>query len=51
MMAFAESPALTNGTLEAMLLAQEFGIPFRLNTLVSEETAPDLPAVYELLKA
>ena len=38
-------------TIQAMSSAQELGIPLQVNTLVSEETAPHLPAVYELLKS
>ena len=37
-------------TLEAMRWAQELELPLQVNTLVSEETAPDIPAIYELLK-
>jgi radical SAM protein len=37
-------------TLQAMRWAQELEIPVQINTLVSEETAPHLPEVYELLK-
>lgn len=43
-------PGTFDRTLQAMRWAQELGIPLQVNTLVSEETAPDLPAVYELLK-
>jgi len=37
-------------TLQAMRWAQELGMPLQVNTLVAEETAGDIPAVYELLK-
>jgi radical SAM protein len=37
-------------TIQAMRWAQELGFPLQVNTLVSEETADDLPAIYELLK-
>jgi radical SAM protein with 4Fe4S-binding SPASM domain len=37
-------------TLRAMREAADLGFPIQVNTLVSEETADDLPAVYELLK-
>ena len=37
-------------TIEAMRWAQELGMPLQVNTLVSVETADDLPAIYELLK-
>lgn len=37
-------------TLQAMEWARELRLPLQVNTLVSKETAPDLPALYELLK-
>jgi AdoMet-dependent heme synthase len=37
-------------TMRAADLAAEFEMPIQVNTLVSEETADDLPAIYELLK-
>jgi radical SAM protein len=37
-------------TINAIRNAAEVGFPIQVNTLVSEETADDLPAVYELLK-
>ena len=37
-------------TIQAMRWAQELGLPLQVNTLVSEETAGDIPAIYELLK-
>jgi radical SAM protein len=37
-------------TMDAIRRAGEAGFPIQVNTLVSEETADDLPAVYELLK-
>jgi AdoMet-dependent heme synthase len=37
-------------TLQAVAWAQELGMPLQVNTLVSAETAPSIPAVYELLK-
>lgn len=37
-------------TMRAMRQAVELGFPIQVNTLVSEETADDLPAIYELLK-
>jgi radical SAM protein with 4Fe4S-binding SPASM domain len=37
-------------TIQAMLWAQELGMPLQVNTLVSEETANDLPRIYEVLK-
>jgi AdoMet-dependent heme synthase len=38
-------------TIEAARHAGAIGIPIQVNTLVSEETADDLPAIYELLRA
>lgn len=38
-------------TLEAACEAGRIGIPIQVNTLVSEETADDLPAIYELLRS
>ena len=37
-------------TMEAARHASRVGLPIQVNTLVSEETADDLPAVYELLR-
>jgi radical SAM protein len=37
-------------TIQAMGWAQELGMPLQVNTLVSVETAGDVPAIYELLK-
>jgi radical SAM protein len=37
-------------TIRAAKAAAELGIPIQINTLVSQETAGDLPAIYELLK-
>jgi AdoMet-dependent heme synthase len=37
-------------TIDAARSAAELDIPIQVNTLVSEETADDLPSVYELLK-
>ena len=37
-------------TMQAMRNAADLGFPIQVNTLVSQETADDLPAVYELLK-
>jgi radical SAM protein len=36
-------------TLRAARWAREAGLPIQVNTLVTDETLPDLPAVYELL--
>jgi radical SAM protein with 4Fe4S-binding SPASM domain len=37
--------------MEAALHAGRIGLPIQVNTLVSRETADDLPAIYELLRA
>ncbi len=37
-------------TLNAAQWAAELDLPIQINTLVSEQTADDLPAIYELLK-
>ncbi len=37
-------------TMRAAQDAAKLGMPVQINTLVSEETAEDLPAIYELLK-
>lgn len=37
-------------TLDAARIATELDIPVQINTLVSEETADDLPGVYDLLR-
>jgi radical SAM protein len=39
-----------NWTMDAIHRAAKLGFPIQVNTLVSEETADDLPAIYELLK-
>ena len=44
-------PGTFERTLRAMRWAQELGMPLQVNTLVAEETAADIPAVYELLKS
>jgi radical SAM protein len=38
-------------TMEAARHAGAIGIPVQVNTLVSEETADDLPAIYDLLRS
>ncbi len=43
-------PGTYDRTLQAMRWAGELELPLQINTLVSAETAPDLPAVFELLK-
>ena len=37
-------------TMEAARHCGRLGIPIQVNTLVAEETADDLPAIYELLR-
>src|SRR5205807_83930 len=37
-------------TIEAARQAGHLGLPIQVNTLVAEETADDLPAIYELLR-
>jgi radical SAM protein len=39
-----------NWTMDAIHRAGKLGFPIQVNTLVSQETADDLPAIYELLK-
>ncbi len=36
-------------TLESARIAREAGLPIQVNTLITDETLPDLPAIYELL--
>ena len=43
-------PGTFEHTLEAARHAGRLGLPIQVNTLVSEETADDLPAIYELLR-
>jgi radical SAM protein len=43
-------PGCFQWTLDAARAAGEAGLPIQVNTLVSEETADDLPAIYELLQ-
>jgi len=43
-------PGCFDRTMEAAQHAGTLGLPIQVNTLVAEETAEDLPAVYELLK-
>ena len=42
-------PGTFDATLEALGWANTLGVPVQINTLVTSSTAPDLPAVYELL--
>ncbi len=43
-------PGCFETTIRAAQIAAEFDLPIQVNTLVSQETAPDLGATYELLK-
>lgn len=43
-------PGTFDRTMEAARHAGRIGLPIQVNTLVSEETASDLPAIYELLR-
>ncbi|MCB2411596.1 TIGR04053 family radical SAM/SPASM domain-containing protein [Demequina sp. TTPB684] len=43
-------PGTFDRTMEAIGWAAELGKPLQVNTLVTAETAPDIPAVYELLR-
>src|SRR6478672_9046170 len=43
-------PGTFDRTIEAARHAGRLGLPIQVNTLVSEETADDLPAIYELLR-
>jgi len=38
-------------TIDAAKAAAELGFPIQINTLVSQETVDDLPAIYEMLKS
>jgi AdoMet-dependent heme synthase len=43
-------PGTFDRTLQALRWAGDFGMPIQVNTLVSAETAPEIPAVFDLLK-
>lgn len=43
-------PGTFGGTMNAARTIIEAGIPLQINTLVTNETLPDLPAIYELVK-
>jgi AdoMet-dependent heme synthase len=43
-------PGTFEHTMEAARHAGRLGLPIQVNTLVSEETVDDLPAIYELLR-
>src|SRR5215467_1900325 len=44
-------PGTFERTLEAARHAGRVGLPIQVNTLVAQETAADLPAIYELLRS
>jgi len=44
-------PGTFERTLQAALHAGQLGLPIQVNTLVAQETAEDLPAIYELLRS
>lgn len=48
--AFRGVPGTFARTLEAARVAAAVDLPVQVNTLVAEETVPDLPAVYELAR-
>ncbi len=43
-------PGTFEKTLQSARWAREEGLPIQVNTLVTDETLPDLPAIYELMK-
>lgn len=43
-------PGTFDRTMQALAWAHELEMPVQVNTLAAAETAPDLPAIYELLK-
>jgi radical SAM protein len=43
-------PGTFERTMQALGWAQELQMPVQVNTLAAAETAPDMPAIYELLK-
>src|SRR5215471_839586 len=44
-------PGTFERTLQAARHAGQLGLPIQVNTLVAQETAEDLPAIYELLRS
>ena len=44
-------PGTFERTMQAIRWARDLRMPLQVNTLVSAETAPDIPAIYELLKS
>lgn len=49
--AIRAAPGTFDRTMGAARHAGQLGLPIQINTLVAEETAADLPAIYELLRA
>ena len=47
---FRGVPGTFEKTLQAAAWAHEVGLPLQVNTLITDETLSDLPAVYELMK-
>jgi AdoMet-dependent heme synthase len=47
---FRGVPGTFETTLTSAGWAREAGLPIQVNTLITDETLPDLPAVYELMK-
>lgn len=43
-------PGCFDRTIEVARMAGRLGLPIQINTLVAQETADDLPAIYDLLK-
>ncbi len=46
---FRGVPGTFEATIRAAGWARELGLPLQVNTLVTDETLPDLPAVYDLM--
>ena len=46
---FRGVPGTFTTTLESARIAREAGLPIQVNTLITDETLPDLPAIYELM--
>ena len=46
---FRGVPGTFDATIAAAALAHEVGLPLQVNTLVTDETLADLPAIYELM--
>jgi len=47
---FRGVPGTFEATLRAAQLTNEIGLPLQVNTLVTDETLSDLPAIYELMQ-